>query len=256
MPPDDGSAKDRSADSSGQFPPTRWTLVARAGEFDVGESAGAIAEIVRLYAPALRTHLLRAMKHNPDLVDDLLQGFLTDKVLEQRLVGFADASRGRFRTFLLTALDRYVVDEFRAASAKKRSPRNAPLDVDEMLDRLAAEEVRSAFDQSWAGEVVGEVVERMREHCKQSARPDVWDVFEVRYLKPAIHGGEPEPHASIARRLKLDSVEQAANLLVTAKRMFTRIFKSVVGRYAIDDDEVRSEVAELWKIFAGSRGTS
>jgi DNA-directed RNA polymerase specialized sigma24 family protein len=243
----------REPNPPGQFPPTRWTLVARAGNVDTGASSGALSEIVRLYAPSLRSHLLRLTHNNSHLADDLLQGFLTDKVLEQRLVGFADASRGRFRTFLLTALDRYVVDEFRSAAAQKRKPAGSVVNVDQLADMVASKDVREAFDQSWAGEVIGEVVERMRQQCTQSARPDIWDVFESRYLKPAVDGSEPEPHEAIARRLNLDSADQAANLLVTAKRTFTRLFKSVVARYAIDEEEIRSEVAELWRIYAGSR---
>ena len=63
---------------------------------------------------------------------------------------------------------------------------------------------------------------------------------------------QPEPHESIAIRLKLDSPHQAGNLLTTAKRMFTRIFKSVVARYAADEKETRDEVSELWRIFSSS----
>lgn len=214
--------------------------------------AQALVELLRLYAPALRAHLKSTIRDD-HRVEDLIQGFLADKVIEQRLIGYADPARGRFRTFLLTALDRYVVDQHRRSSTRKRSPPRTIHDIDEHIDSLPASSDPGAFDRAWAKQVVGEVVSAMQEHCETSGRRDLWEVFQVRYLKPAVDGAEPEPHESIARRLGLASPDQAANLLVTSKRMFTRHFKAVVARYALSDDEVRHEVAELWRLFAGAK---
>ena len=238
------------------FPVTRWSLVGRAGGADVDAQPLAIAEIARMYAPALRAHLLQSLHYDEHRADDLLQGFLADKVLEQRLFGHADPKRGRFRTFLLAALDRYVIDEHRRDQAQKRSPRGAIDDIDAHRETLAAADNRSgrtdAFDAAWAREVLAEVLDVMRRQCEQSDRADLWTVFEVRYLKPAVEGIEPEPHELVAKRLNLDDSQTAANLLVTAKRMYTRVFKAVVSRYAASNDEVREEVSELWRIFASS----
>jgi RNA polymerase sigma-70 factor (ECF subfamily) len=238
------------------FPATRWTLVGRAGGGDTSVRPLALAELVRLYAPALRAHLLQALRYDEHRADDLLQGFLADKVLEQRLVGHADPNRGRFRTFLLAALDRYVIDEHRRATTRRRSPDGGTLDVDERRDDLPSRSAAptDAFDLTWAREVLGEVLDVMQAQCRQSDRPDLWEVFVARYLRPATEDVDPEPHDSLADRLQLDSPREAANRLITAKRMFTRIFKSVVWRYAANPDEIREETADLWRIFSAARG--
>lgn len=238
------------------FPATRWSLVCRAGGGDLATQPIAIAELTRMYAPALHAHLLQLLRGDGDRADDLLQGFLADKLLEQRLVGHADANRGRFRTFLLAALDRYVIDTHRHDNALKRSPRGEIFDVDQQRDILPGNRVSAAtdaFDLAWAREVIGEVLTTMRHQCDVLKRPDVWDVFEVRYLKPALEDVEPEAHESIAKRLNLGSAQQAANLLITAKRMFTRVFESVVSRYAANKNEIRDEVADLWRIFSAKK---
>jgi RNA polymerase sigma-70 factor (ECF subfamily) len=240
----------------GMFPTTRWTLVGRAGGADAAAGPGALAELVRAYAPALRAHLLQVVNGDVHRADDLLQGFLADKVLEQRLIDHADSARGRFRTFLLAALDRYVVDVHRHDSARKRSPGTRAVDVNGHSDVLPAPRTvtpAEAFDLAWANEVVGEVVAAMRAECEQAKRPDLWAVFELRYLNPATDGVEPESHESIARRLNLTSAERASNMSVTVKRMFTRLFHAVVSRYAADKAEVKAETAELWRIFASTR---
>lgn len=235
----------------GRFPPTRWTLVDRAAGADPSATLAAVSELVHLYAPALRAHLLHRTRNDLHRTEDLLQGFLTDKVLEARLIGCADPNRGRFRTFLLAALDRYVIDEHRRASSQKRRPRESVVDVDHLRDTIPATGA-SDFDRAWAREVIDEVLSIMRKQCATDDRATMWEVFDARYLRPAIEGAEPEPHESLAQRLGLKDAHQAGNLLITAKRMFTRAFKAVVARYAISDEEIRSEVVDLWRIFAKS----
>ena len=237
------------------FPGTRWSLVGRAGAGNAAQPA-AVGEIIRLYAPALRAHLVQSMRVPPDRADDLLQSFLTDKVLEQSLVGHADPARGRFRTFLLTALERFAIDQHRHATREKRSPKGEVFDVDEQRDSLVSPHELApceAFDLAWAKEAVGEAVDRMRAECERAKHPNLWAVFEARYLRPATEDVDPEPHESLAKRLNLDSAQQAANLLITAKRAFTRIFRSVVSRYTSDESEVGNETRELWAIFSRRR---
>jgi RNA polymerase sigma-70 factor (ECF subfamily) len=239
------------------FPATRWTLVARAGGDDQSAQPTAIAELARLYCPALKAHLLQTLHYDEHRAADLLQGFLADKMLGQHLIGRADPQRGRFRTFLLAALHRYVIDEHRRDSARRRLPRGQMFDIDEHRDTLASrapdDVPADAFDLAWARQVLGDVLSTMRRQCEQTSRPELWEVFEVRYLRPAVEGIEPEAHESIARRLKLGSAHQAANLLITARRMFTRMFKAVVSRYAATEEELRDELSDLWRIFASAK---
>jgi hypothetical protein len=143
-----------------------------------------------------------------------------------------------------------------ASARRKHAPQARSVDVNDHRDSLPSPEAATpaeAFDRAWADAVVGEAVAAMREECSRTNRPDLWTAFELRYLNPAADGVEPESHELIARRLDLESAEQASNLLVTAKRMFTRLFRGVVSRYAADKDEAKNEVADLWRIFASTR---
>jgi RNA polymerase sigma-70 factor (ECF subfamily) len=235
-----------------RFPTTHWSLVGRAaGRADVGQERIALAELIRIYLPALRAHLIGPMGIDRDRAQDLLQGFLADKVLEQNMIAAADPGRGKFRTFLLTALERFVIDAHRRESAAKRAPRGRVLDVDEFGHRAAKHQNPShAFDRAWAGEVLGEVTRRMRAECQQTDRPHLWAIFEARMLQPIIDGTEPPSHEELAREHKLSSAAHSANALTSAKRLFTRTFRSVVAEYARDEAEVDGEIRELWQIFS------
>src|SRR5262245_45839466 len=96
-----------------QFPTTRWSLVGRAAGRGVENGKLALGELIEIYLPALGAHLTRSLRIEPNQADDLLQSFLSDKVCEQNMVALADRGRGKFRTFLLTALERFAIDILR-----------------------------------------------------------------------------------------------------------------------------------------------
>jgi len=247
----------QSMSHSERFPTTRWSLVGRAGSpnLDANQAAAndraALGELIRMYLPALHAHLVGPLRIDRHRADDLIQGFLADKVLEQNLIALADSNRGKFRTFLLTALERFVVDTHRHDSARKRSPTSKMLDVDDHTDDLTARSTPSdAFDRAWAGRVLGEVMRRLRAECESSERPHLWHIFESRMLLPIIEGSPPPSHEALAKKWNLESPTQSANALGSAKRMFTRVFRSVVSEYAASEAEVDDEIRELWEIFS------
>lgn len=91
--------------ASDLFPTTIWSLVRRADDDQSVVRGPALDDLLRRYAPAMTAHLVRRKRVPPDQADDLVQGFIADKVLEKRLVGMADPNRGRFRTLLTKALE-------------------------------------------------------------------------------------------------------------------------------------------------------
>src|SRR5829696_3859701 len=90
-----------------EFPTTRWTLIDLVRHEDSRGDRPALDELLRCYWPALRVHLAIRRAGTPDEIDDLLQGFIASRILDANLVATAVPSRGRFRTLLLTSLDRY-----------------------------------------------------------------------------------------------------------------------------------------------------
>ena len=70
------------------------------------------------YWPPLHGHL-RRLGFGQAQAGDLTQAFFA-RLLEKRLLDVADARRGRFRTFLLTALRRFIINEWKRETAGKR----------------------------------------------------------------------------------------------------------------------------------------
>jgi hypothetical protein len=233
------------------FPSTHWSMVARAGaERTAGQVA--LGTLLRRYSPALKSYLLANRWGSADHVDDLLQGFLADKVLEQDLIRHADRARGRFRSFLMTALKRYVIGEARRERALKRSPgERMVVDAEAALATHSAAPVADGFDVAWARQVLSLALEQMRAECDTGGREDVWGVFEARVLEPMLRQADPVPLGELVRRFNV-TADQASNLLATAKRMFARNLRHVVGEYAEGEEDVEDEIRSLREILAQS----
>ncbi len=239
------------------FPSTHWTSVGMAGA-DAAGARDALGRLLQRYMPALKTHLVLQMHVPAEQADDLLHGFVSEKVLEQGIIARADKERGRFRSFLRRALENHVISNFRRAGAQKRTPARADvLALDEATEPEApGGDLPDAYDVAWARELLAEAVRRMQAECRQTGRADIWGVFECRLLSPSLEGTEPLPYAELVERFGLLSPVQAANVLVTAKRMFARHLRSVVAEYAEEEADVEEEIGELKAILAGPRAGS
>jgi len=239
-----------------RFPTTRWSLVDLIGRGNAEATRRALGELLTRYLPALQMHLVRGKGLSRDRADDLIQEFVAGKILEKDLIGRADRGLGKFRTFLLTALDRFLIDRVRRAGAKKRSPADAALLA--IGDREAClptgKTPPDVFDVTWGRGVLAEALARMRRHCEESDRADLWGIFECRLLEPILEGAEPVAYGTLVERFGLNSPAHASNVLITAKRMFARTLRTVVAEYCQDEEEIESEIADLRQILAG--GTS
>ena len=230
------------------FPKTRWSLIGRAAGPVTAISQAALGELVVRYIPALRAHLILARRISPDAADDLLQEFLTSKVLEQGLFGQALPGKGKFRTFLLAAMGNFLIDAHRAARAKKRTAdggtvpihgENAPDTPDPRV-----EEPSAAFEAAWARQVMDRAATLMQQQCEADKKTGVWSVFEARLLAPWRDGSAPVEYEALIKTLGADSTEQVSNLLVTAKRTFNRSLRAAIAEYA-GDNHVDQEIYEL-----------
>ena len=238
---------------SSSLPTTHWSLVrAAGGEMSEESRRRALTDVLRSYMPAMRAHLLIKLRIPSGDTEDLLQGFVADKVLDHDVLRSADQAKGRFRNFLLTALDRYVFDQHRWSGAQKRGGGETRVPIEEAA--LVAVAVGAgpdqAFDVAWARQVLAEAIEAMREQCRAGARPDLWDVFESRVLQSTIGGARPVPYGELLIRHGWKTPAQASNALVTAKRMFVRVLRSVIGKYEREDADIDREIQELYRVLA------
>ena len=101
----------------GAFPPTRWTWVSEAKEEETSEVAMNLLCGIYWYP----LFAAARFKHGLDYhrAQDITQGFW-QWFLEKDFLSRAQPERGKFRNFLMSYFDNFVLHEWRAERAQKR----------------------------------------------------------------------------------------------------------------------------------------
>ena len=134
------------------FNTTHWSLVGNAA----AEGDASLEALCQQYWQPVYVVARRA-GHDVETAKDLTQGFFA-KLLQQQWLKVADQEKGRFRTFLVTALKRYMVDEWRKEVAVKRGGGREVLQIDEeFAEQLEVSDSSpdALFDRHWALALVG-----------------------------------------------------------------------------------------------------
>jgi DNA-directed RNA polymerase specialized sigma24 family protein len=236
----------RDDEPLGPFPATQWSLVEALRAGDEAEKRRVLGELISRYRPALRAYLVSERRLSGDEVEEVLQGFIAEKVFMRDLMGRADRAKGKMRTLLLTALQRYLIDRARAKKVRAA----ASLD-DEHAAEAEASAGSDVFDVAWGREVLREALRRMKANCERWGRVDLWEVFYGRVVGPAFDGTKAVEYESLMPRFGWATTSQASNALVTAKRMFERELRGVIGEYARDEGEVEEELRDLRGAWRG-----
>ena len=231
------------------FNTTRWTLIGRAVDGNPTVQRAALDELCHRYMPALRAYLVRNKRLPPEEADDVLQGFLAGKILEQGILDRAEPQRGRFRNFLLVSLNHYLVSCVRHEHARSR---HADLPDASLDPQMAAQAPDSSdvFNMEWARQLLADALRRMHEDCKSPLRRQSWIIFEQRVLKPTLLGGEPAEYDELVRRLNFKSPREAQNVLVNAKRRFIQCLRDAIADYEGPHADIDAEIQDLQRILS------
>lgn len=231
------------------FATTHWSLVLHAGRDDSPAARDALETLCRAYWPAIHAYVRRA-GHPPETSRDLTQEFFA-RLLGKGLIGVADPQKGRFRTFLLTVLKRFLADEHDRVTAQKRGGGEVLLSIDE----LAAEAERpfepgtdrtpdQEFDRRWALATLENTLRHLRAEAERAGHGELFAA-----LQGFLGGLEPaDTLAETGARLGLG--ESAVKMRLSRWRLRYRELlreevAQTVPRVADLDEEMRHLLAVL-----------
>lgn len=239
------------------FTTTHWTELREMGSMDhVRRKLMTDFLIGRYWKPVYC--YLRHKGFANDSAKDMTQDFFCEIVLEKGLFSRADQAKGRFRTFLLTALDHYVIDTHRIRSAQKRKPRGdvKSLDhIDEMPD-LPADRIQASPDQvfcyAWASSLLDDVLATVESECRGAGKITHWWVFRDRVLGPIMEDSDATSMAEICQKYGIERESQASNMIVTVKRRFKAALADRLRMHVSTEAEVGDELSDLLEILSDS----
>ena len=163
---DPSESQGQSGEPGRDFRTTHWSVVVLAGQAQSREADHALETLCRAYWYPLFAYL-RHRGYEAHQAEDLTQAFFT-QLLAKNYLASADRGRGRFRTFLLTALNHFLANEWNRERAQKRGGGCEFISLD-----FALAEERSLdpgheltpdriYEKRWAEAVLAKVLERLR----------------------------------------------------------------------------------------------
>jgi len=238
----------------GVFATTQWGLVRAAGNADASLREQALETLLIQYRPALCEHLKRKYGLDDHAAEDVVQGFILDKVLRKNLFARARSSRGKFRSFLATSLRSYLTDLYRRQNAQTRRPSGGLTQLSEAMERELvdpADESSQSLDEAIVLQLIAEALHETRKRCTERGIPEAWEIFNSRILRPIFDQGETESYKVLAERHQLKSDREARNKTTTAKRIFQQAFRSRVAAFSADSEETEEEMGYLSRLMDG-----
>lgn len=222
-------------------------MVNAAGRTKDDRASAALAELCEIYWPPLYGYL-RGRGYPAEEAQDLTQGFFA-RLLETQAIRSADPTRGRFRAFLLTALKRFVINEYERATAERRGGRHLhfQLDVTQAERAFTAEHRHEEtperlFDRKWAGIVLERALERLRGEYAASGKAAVASAL-LPYLTEST---DLLSYRAVAGDLGLS--EGAVKVAVHRLRQrYGAILRAEVAETVAGDEEIDAELRELLK---------
>lgn len=227
------------------FVTTRWSVVLTAGRNDTTRAQEALSRLCETYWYPLYAYVRRRGR-SPEDAQDLTQEFFA-RLLEHNWVGDADPAKGRFRTFLLTALSRFLANQWDRARSQKRggSVPVLSLDTDVAEKRYLSDAAQTMtpdqiYDRQWAMTLLDRALSQLGKEHEQAGK-----VAEFDAMSPFLAAERGViPYATVAAQLGL--TEAAARQAVhRLRKRFREVFREEIAQTVAAPEEVEEEIRHL-----------
>jgi len=216
-----------------RFQKTSWDLVKSA------EHSRGMDVLIRAYWKPLY-FFVRQKGFDNETAKDIVQDFLAD-VLERGTIARADPARGKFRTFLLTALCNFIRDWHKSSNRLKRGGGHVTLSLDfDVGERQYSVEIASGetpetiLNRAWLQSVLEESIAQL------SGNPVHLQAFRL-----MVQGAT---YSSIARETGLSESAVKAAVFRLRQQLRDLLIRRVQGSGELSDLDDR-QVEELSALF-------
>jgi DNA-directed RNA polymerase specialized sigma24 family protein len=221
------------------FRTTRWSMVLTAQRQDDVEARKSLASLCEQYWPPLYA-FVRYRGHGEQDAQDLTQSFFA-RLLEKNWLASANQERGRFRTFLLTAVKRFLANEWDQQQTLKRGGGVQVVNMDSTIG-ISIPDPKAIpadllFERQWAFTMLETVLNRLQDEFASAGR-----TAEYELLKPCLTAPRNTTNydeLAVALRIQPVSARSAVHRL---RNRFKELFREEVAHTVDDASEVEDEL--------------
>lgn len=234
-----------------RFATTRWTMVLAAGRCSSPEATHALEELCRAYWYPLYAYVRRRGQSKED-AEDLTQAFFA-KLFEKEFLRAAAKEKGRFRTFMLMAFQRFCANEWDRSRAQKRGGGQVVLSLNidtaerryhaEPVDELSADRI---FERRWALTLIEQTIARLHKEYEVAGKGRDFDALKT--FLTADSGDVP--YTELAA--KLGQNEGALRVAVhRLRKRFRELFRLEIAQTVSSPAEIEGELRHLLAALSG-----
>lgn len=248
--PDTDSLQPATPHSDARFATTHWTVVLAAGSPDSSRHREALGTLCQTYWFPLYAYLRRHGENRDDAAEHT-QAFFA-KLLEKRSLRAVRPQPGKFRSFLLTALKRFVADERQRQQAQKRGggQYGLALTIDDAEGRYALQPVdrlspERLFERSWAMTVLDRVMDRLETEMAAAGKGALFELAGAHLCGV----DDAVPYREVAAKLVM--TEGAIKVAVHRMRQrYREILRHEIAQTVSHPNEVDEEIRALFAILS------
>ncbi len=243
------SADLRNSIHAAEFKSTRWSVVLNAGDDGREEFRQALEQLCNTYWFPLYSFVrCRGMSHHDAL--DLTQGFFVH-LLEKKRLSQASPELGRFRSFLLAAIQNFASTQWRKQAAIRRGGDVLTFSVaDDVFEQQYAQYVSDhataerIYEQAWVESLLSGVMLQLEQEYEVARKQAVFQ-----YLCPWLTGNSNRTGQNeIAIRLNMSTSSVSVSLFRMRQR-FGQLLRQAVSDTVADPSEVDDEIQKLMRLL-------
>src|SRR5579864_5187418 len=167
-----------------QFTTTHWSVVLAARHGLNDASAAALEVLCKTYWNPLYSYV-RRRGYEPHDAQDLTQAFFA-RLLSKEYLRTVDPSKGKFRSFLLAALQHFLANEWRDNHAKKRGGGAEFISLNDTAAEHHYAHLSGAnlsperlFERQWATTVLEQVLAKLRDEFARSEKLKLFEEVKI-----------------------------------------------------------------------------
>jgi RNA polymerase sigma-70 factor (ECF subfamily) len=234
-----------ASSSSRRFPTTHWTVIKNAADPSSPAYRASLEHLAATYWRPIYAYFRRKWNRPDPDAKDLTQQFFA-ALCEREFLRHLSPEHGRFRSYVMAALDNFVRLEYRAKSRLKRGGGAAPVALDAMEDfePSSGEPPDQVFLKEWGRSILAEAVREMEKDYREAGEETAFRLFVARDLE-----APPErvpSYEELARRFGM-SVSDINNNLFRARKKLRDLVLIRVRDTVTSDEEAEAELRDLFQ---------
>jgi RNA polymerase sigma factor (sigma-70 family) len=245
------------AGAADRFHTTRWSVVLLSAQSQALGSQTALAEFCRIYWYSIYAFVRHRANCSPPDAQDLTQGFFLH-LLEHKTLTRVDREKGKFRSFLLASLQKYLATEATRARCLKRGGKMefVPFDAGNAEERYRVETIdlltpEKVFDARWAMALLGEAMNRLGQQYAAQGKASTFETPKA--FLDVVNRKETPSYEKTAHDLGI-GVGAVKTLIHRLRKQYTSLVREEISRTVSNYADVDAEIHDLCEALIAAEG--